>query len=62
MTDFLDKLIARAELELGDEGKKDTTPVALLSRKELRKRFNEYGEPLEGFDIDGNPVPTGEEK
>ena len=58
MTDFLDKLIAKAELELGNEGKKDTNPIATLSRKELRKRFNEYGEPLEGFDIDGNPVPV----
>ena len=62
MTDFLDKLIAKAEGAMGNEGKKDTNPIATLSRKELRKRFNEYGEPLEGFDIDGNPIPTGEEK
>ena len=51
----LDKLIAQAEQELGTP-KKVTDTLSMLSAREIRRRFDEYGDPRPGFDVDGNPV------
>ena len=51
----LDKLIAQAEQELGTP-KRVTDTLSTLSAREIRRRFDEYGDPRPGFDVDGNPV------
>lgn len=59
MVDFLDKLMSIAEKELGsDPVEEEVSPLAKLSKRELRKRFDENGDPRKGFDIDGNPVSS----
>lgn len=57
MVTELDRLIELADRALVDLPKEvKTDPLAGLSPKEVRERFDEYGEPREGFDVDGNPV------
>ena len=63
MTDFLEELLAIAEQELGSSSTdKKIDLLAGLSAKEIRRRFDENGEPREGFDIDGNPTKENEDE
>lgn len=60
--DALERLIALAEQGLdNDPVDKEVDPLATLSLKEIRERFDKNGEPREGFDIDGNFISTPDE-
>ena len=57
--DALERLMQMVEQEVGDVPvDKKPDPLAGLSPKEIRRRFDENGNPRDGFDIDGNPIPV----
>lgn len=57
--DALERLMAMAERKLANEAEDvEAGPLAGLSPKELRRRFDEYGNPREGFDMEGNPISS----
>lgn len=59
-TKSIDELLEMAEKFARDvpQHEETVTPTVNLSPEEIRKRFDEYGNPREGYDTDGNPLPS----
>lgn len=55
---IIDELMDMAEQFVQDKPEKEEVadPLAKLSPEEVRKRFDKYGNPKEGYDADGNPI------
>ena len=59
MKEAVDKLLGIVEQRCCSQSTEEAAdPLDGLTPKEIRKRFDEYGNPREGFDMDGNPIAS----